>query len=204
MASYRVHTNIQSATTSKNLGEVVISKKWNETSKQTSRERAICVPMEIVSAPEVPESFRAIVESVLRNQATETLKKFCEENPNSFEINSELLTRVQLTEDFLNSGDSWMSKQELEISFTSSATWKRIVSREEFKSNQVYQNAANAFKETILKLSGKAVSIPADKCDQILSKISDDDLETSFGNFVVRRLNQIRSKSSEAIDFDSL
>ena len=204
MSSYRIHTAIASAQAVLNVGEILVSKRWNETTKQKAQERAICVPFNCLKAPEVSESFRALVEAVLASQAQEILKRFCDENPNSFEVPSELFDRSNLTETFLNSGTNWLSKQELEISFNSSATWKRISSRPEFVSNSTYKAAANSFRETILKLSGKAVSIPAEKCDLILSKISDDDLETSFGSFVVSRLNQIRSKSSEAIDFDAL
>lgn len=102
MSSYRIHTQIKSAEVIKAVGEVLIAKRWNQTSKQSAQERAILVPMEVVSAPEVPESFRVLVETVLRNQAQEVLKKFCEENPNSFEISAETFTRVSLTEDFLN------------------------------------------------------------------------------------------------------
>lgn len=204
MASYRIHTNLVSAAAVLAVGEIGVAKKWNETAKQKREERAVNLPMECLKAPEVPESFRALVEAVLSSQAVEVLKGFCEENPNSFEIPEELFTRVNLSETFMVRGENWMGKQELEIAFTNSATWKRISSRDLYTSNQVYKMQANAFKDQILKLSGKAVQIPADKCDAILSKIADDDLETSFGAFVVKRLNSIRAKSSEAIDFDSL
>lgn len=202
--SYRIHTSFTSAAAIKAVGEIQISKRWNETAKQTAKERAILVPIECLKAPEVPESFRALVEAALASQAVEVLKSFCEENPNSMEIPSELFTRPNLTESFLVRGDSWLTKSELELGFTASKTWKRISSDERFNSNQTYKNAANAFRDTILKLSGKAVTLEVSKCDAILSKLEDDDLESQVGQFIVKRINAIRAKSNEAIDFDSL
>lgn len=205
MANLRIHTSIASAVAVLAVGEVSISKRWNETSKQKSQERAVNLSFECVKAPEVPESFRALVEAVLSSQAVEVLKEFCDSNPNSFEIPQDLFDRPNLCESFINRGENWLTKQELELSFTNSATWKRISSRPEFQSNQVYKNAANAFRETILKLTGKAVNLNADKCDAILSKIEDSDLETSFGQFVSKRLISLRAKSSaDSVDFGSL
>lgn len=204
---YRVHTSIVSAAAIKAVGEVQVTKKWNETTKQTAKERSVLIPMECVKAPEVPESFRALVEAALISQAVEVLKDFCDANPNSFEIEAESFTRTNLVESFLTRGDSWMSKAELELVFTASATWKKISSDPRFAGEtavQAYKNAASAFRDTILKLTGKAVSLEVSKCDAILSKLHDDDLETPFGIFLCKRINSIRAKSSEPIDFDSL
>jgi hypothetical protein len=202
--SYRIHTSIVSAAAIKAVGEIQVSKKWNETTKQTAKERSVLIPFEVLKAPEVPESFRALVESALMSQATEVLKAFCDENPNSFEVSSELFTRTNLVESFLTRGENWMTKTELEVAFKASATWKKFISDERFQSNQAYKNAVSAYWDSILKLSGKNVSFTADKCDGILSRIQDDDLETEVGQFIVKRVNAIRAKSSEAIDFDAL
>jgi len=200
----RVHTSIISAAAIVAVGEKLVSAKWNETTKQSKREVAVVLPMENLVAPEVPESFRALVESALLSQAEATLKTFCAENPNSFEIDETMFDRPNLVESFMNRGSLWLGKKDLEIAFTSSATWKRIASRPEFSSNKTYQMVANRFKETILKLSGKATVISPDDCDAILSKIEDSDLETQFGEFVVSRLESMKNRKQEKIDFDSL
>jgi hypothetical protein len=201
---YRIHTSIVSAAAIKAVGEIQVTKKWNETTKQTAKERSVLIPFECVKAPEVQEQFRALVEAALLSQAVETLKDFCDANPNSFEIGADQFERQTLVDSFLTRGDSWMTKQELEIAFTASATWKRITESEKFKENQAYKNAAAAYKETILKLCGKNVSFTVEKCDNILAKFEETDLETEFGAFVVKRVNAIRAKSSEVADFDAL
>jgi hypothetical protein len=204
MAVLRVHTSILSAAALLAIGEKQISVKWNETSKQSKREVSVLIPFESVSAPEVPESFRILVESALVSSAKDVLKSFVEQNPNSFELDSSLFDRDVLTQNFLASGSTWMKKEELEIAFTGSATWKRIASRPEFQNNKTYQAVANRFKDTILKLSGKVTQIPADDCDKILCKLEDSDLSTPFGEFVVSRLEQMKAKISQEVDFDSL
>lgn len=205
MSADRIHTSIAGAHAIKPLGSVVIAQKWKQTSNQQSKERAIIIPMECMKAPEVPESFRALVESALLSSAEAVLKAHCNEEPHAMEVNAaEMFSRVALTEAFLQRGDSWLTKQELEIGFTASSTWKRITSREEFKTNSAYQAAANSFKETILKLTGKNVQIDSDRCDTILAKLEDSDLETDFGQFVVRRLTSLKARVSQDVDFSSL
>lgn len=200
----RVHSSIISATAIVAVGERCVSVKWNETTKQAKREASILLPFECLVAPEVPESFRALVESALSSSAEDVLKKFCSDNPNSFEIDEAMFTRESLTESFMTRGSLWLGKKELEIAFTGSATWKRIASRPEFSTNKTYQAVANRFKETILKLSGKATVISPDDADQILAKIEDSDLETPFGEFVATRLEAMKNRKQEKIDFDSL
>lgn len=200
----RIHTSISSAAAIKAVGEVLINQKWKQTSNQESKERAVLIPMECVRAPEVPESFRALVESALMSAAEEVLKRHVNENPNQMEVSADVFARTALTEAFLQRGDSWLTKQELEVGFTASATWARIAGREEFKSNKAYQAAAHSFKDTILKLTGKNVQIDSDRCDTILAKLEDSDLETEFGQFVVRRLSALKARVSQDVDFSSL
>lgn len=204
-STLRIHTSSVSAAAIKAVGEVLISAKWKETANQSSKERAVLIPMECVKAPEVPESFRALVESVLLNSAVSTLKSFVNSHGDSaHEMDLVTYSRPELVNYFLDSSDSWMSKQELELSFTSSATWKKIVNNPLFVQNKTYQNAANHFKDCILKLSGKAVQIPAEKCDLLLSKISDEDLNSPFGEFVSKRLVNLKEKNVESFDLSAL
>lgn len=202
--SFKIHTNIASANAIKAVGEVVVSATWKETKNQTRKERAIVVPMEMVKAPDVVESFRALVEAALLNTAETVLKNHVNSEPNNFEILCSMFERPNLVEVFLSNGSTWMSKEELEIGFTASATWKRITNRAEFANNKTYQAAANYFKESILKLTGKATKIAPEECDKILSKIEDSDLETEFGAFVVKRIQSIKNSNSAVFDLDAL
>ena len=204
MSSIRIHSQLSGAQQIKGIDETLIHATWKQTANQTKKERIVLVPMECVKAPEVVESFRALVESVLMSAAEQVLKDWVNDNPNSAEMSVELFNRNVLAAGFMVKQDNWMSKEALEVGFTASATWKRITSRPEFKSNAVYQVQANRFKDTILKLSGKAVQLEADKCDVILAKLEDVDLETPFGEFVVKRLTTLKAKQGQEFDLSAL
>lgn len=202
MSSIRIHTTIESAKAILAVGEIQVSAKWNETSKQKKMERSVNLPFNCLKAPELEGTgFRPLVECILERAAESVLKEFVNENPNTMEIDESLFTRENLSESFMSSGDSWLTKQELEIGFTQSATWKRITSRPEFTSNATYKAQAEKFKDAILKLTGKAVQMEPDQCDKILVKLEDSDLATGFGAFVVKRLTQLKNKP-RASDFD--
>lgn len=204
--SLPIHSSLESTTLSAKIGEVAIHSKWKQTANQTRKERGIVVPLECVKAPEVPESFRALVESVLLNQAQEVLKAFVDASPDVWEVPSDLFSRPSLIQSATEgkSSSNWMSKEELELSFTSSATWKRISGRSEFQSNKTYQLAAGVFRDAILKLSGKSVKMTPEKCDAILSKLEDSDLTTPFGEFVAGRLAKLKSSQEEGFDLSAL
>lgn len=209
--SIRIHTSIASASTIKGIGEMLVSAKWNETSKQTAMERAVLIPMECVRAPEVPESFRALVEAALMQAAESVLKQYVKESPNQMEMSAEQFARPNLTEAFLARDGGWIGKQELEIAFTTSATWKRISGKREFESNRHYRQAAEMFRDSILKLSGKNVSLEPKLCEQLLSKLEDDDLEGSKNPqhvhvfaFIAKRLETLKGRKSDSVDLDCL
>ena len=204
MSTIRIHTQLASTQAIKAVGEVLIHATWKQTANQDKKERCVLIPMECVKAPEVPESFRALVESCLSAAAEQTLKDFVNGNLNSAEMDGSLFNRDNLTNSYLTKQDSWMTKEALEIAFTSSKTWARIVNRPDFKNNPVYQMQANRFKDTILKLTGKAVQLETEKCDAILAKLEDDDLETEFGAFVVKRLTTLRAKVADSFDLSAL
>ena len=190
--SFKIHSAIASAVAA--VGEVVIQSTWKQTANQTRKERAICIPFECVKAPEVPEAFRALVESCLMASAEQTLKDHVNAQENNWEILASAFDRPQLVESYLAKADSWMTKDAFELAFTGSATWKRITGRAEFASNATYQAAANGFKDALLKITGKVAYIGKDQRDQILSKMETNDLSTEFGVFVVRRFEQMAKK----------
>lgn len=205
METYSVTTNIESAKSILGIGQRVVSATWKQTQNQIKKERAIVIPLECLLAPEVPENFRALVESALASSAEDVLKAWVNSgNENNFQVPCELFTRPNLTESFLARGEAWMTKQELELAFTASATWKRITSRPEFQNNASYKRAAQSFKDTILKLSGKNVSMMPDVCDTILAKLEESDFSTEFGGFVVRRLQSLRDRQLEEFDLSAL
>lgn len=202
--SFKLHTSITSAAAIKAVGEVLVSANWKETKNQTRMERAVLIPMECLKAPEVPEAFRALVELALANTAESVLKAHCNAEPNNYEMLATRFDRPALTEAFMASGSLWMTKEELETAWNASATWARITSREEFKTNKTYQNAASIFKDSILKLSAKPTVFNEEKCDTILAKLETSDLETEMGAFICKRLESFKSRIVPDADFSAL
>jgi hypothetical protein len=201
--SFKIHSSIVGAVAA--LGEVAISATWKQTANQTRKERAVVVPMECVKAPEVPESFRALVESCLMASAEHTLKDHVNSQDNNWEILASAFDRPQLVESFLSKADSWMTKEAFELAFTGSATWKRIVSRAEFASNTAYQAAANGYKDAVLRITGKVCHLPKEQRDQIIGKMESADLSAEWGCFVVKRFEQMSKKDAvQVISFADL
>ncbi len=204
-SSLQLHTSLDAAISLSGIGQRVVSKTWKETANQKRKERHVIVPSECVTAPELKDSpFRALVESALQGAAETVLRDWVnQEGDQCWEIPSEQFFRPNLIETFMGR-DSWLSKEALDLAFTQSATWNRIVSKPEFKQNKSYQRAANLFKESILKLSGKNTSLKPELCDALIVKLEDSDLQTEFGAFVLKRLNQIKNRNSEEFDLSAL
>lgn len=201
----QLHTSLDAAISLSGIGQRVVSKTWKETALQRRKERHAIVPMECVTAPELNDSpFRALVESALMSAAETVLRDWVnQEGDQCFEIPAEQFNRPNLIETFMGR-ESWLSKEALDLAFTQSQTWKRIVTRPEFKNNKSYQRAANLFKDSILKLSGKNTGLKPELCDAILVKLDDSDLNTEFGAFVVKRLGQIKNRTAEEFDLSAL
>ena len=190
-----LHTSVESALSLAGLGTRVVSKSWKQTANQTGKERHVIIPLECVTAPELDATpFHALVESALMLAAETVLRDHVNaEGDSCFEIPLELFNRPNLIETFMGR-DQWLSKGALDLAFTQSATWKRITSRHEFKSSRAYQKAADAFRSDITKLSGRAVRFSPDRCDMLIAKLEESDFNTEFGSFVIKRLNQIKTK----------
>jgi hypothetical protein len=98
-----------------------------------------------------------------------------------------------------------MTKEAFELAFTGSATWRRITSRAEFASNAAYQAAAGAFKDALLKITGKVCHLSKDQRDQIIAKLDSTDIAAEWGCFVVRRFEQMAKKDTvQTISFADL
>lgn len=199
---YPVHTSISAVSLNLPLGQRLVTKKFNQTAAQQGMERAVFIPSECLSAPEVPDAFRPLVEAALMQAAVSALTKWVKQgNTENYSIPAELFHRPALVEEFMGQ-ESWMDKSQLDAAFTASATWSRITGRPEWKSSPVYRKKAEYIKEHLLKLSGKRVSIKPELCDQLISIIDEKDLSTEFGVFVLKRLQQIRDRVAEEGEID--
>lgn len=151
-----------------------------------------------------------VVNSVLLSQARESLKQWRTSNPMNSQIPLARFSAAQLREDFLSGGDSGsFTKEELEKSFCAGRTWQDIIASDKYKVNPQYRLIAQLFKDKVLLLAGRSFDKLSDKdLDVILSKLHEVDLSSSFGAFVVRKVEQIRKIRSEngfnEIDLDAL
>lgn len=200
-----LHTSVSSAIALAGIGQRVITKSWKQTANQTSKERSVILNAECITAPELEGTpFRALVESALQSAAETALRDHVNaEGDQCFEAPAELFFRPNLIEIFMGR-EQWLSKEALDIGFSASATWKRISSRPEFRTNAQYKKQAELFKSNILKLSGKSAQMAPEICDILMAKLEDADLQTEFGAFVVKRLGQLKQKSVDSFDLSAL
>ena len=207
MQTIKLHTNIESANASAQAGELIVSEKWKETANQQAKERAVCLPFECLKAPEVPESFRALVEAALLQSAKATLKAFVNDSPNSYEADANLFCRPQLVENFLaEQAGMKVSKDRLCEMLEQSATWQRIASRPEFvRKDAHYMRAVNQFKEALLGITARTCAHSEEKLDTLLAKLEESDLSTEFGVYVSRRIANLKKKpTTEEFDLSAL
>jgi len=120
-------------------------------------------------------------------------------------IPSGMLAPDTILEEATNANSGWLSKEELETAWRSSATRARIFDQTKYAANSAYRKAYTRFEELILKLSGKTSQFDIKDLDVILAKLADEDFESDFGRFVVRRIEAIKAKPvSDIEDFDLL
>jgi hypothetical protein len=99
----------------------------------------------------------------------------------------------------------WMSKEELTAAWERSATRAKFTQNPRYAGDINYRKAVNAYTDMVLKLAGKTTVYKPEECDKIIAKMDASDLDTEFGAFVVRRLEQIRNKpQKQELDLDCL
>lgn len=170
-----------------------VSKKANVAQKRERRELFLQVPFEILSTPEVPETFRFIVEDALSSQAVALVNKWADSFssivPSVFPL--AFLSRQILVDSLKESASTWMDKEELEASFADFDCWKAIVSSPNYKNSDAYRKAASAFKDAVLKLSAKNVSVDKKTLQVILARMSDNDVSSLAGQFIAERCTKL-------------
>jgi len=151
-----------------------------------------------------------VVNSVLVQQAKESLKQYRTNNPAATQIPLALFTAAQLREDYLSGGASGaMTKEELDKAFSNSATWKRIIGSDSFKHNSQYRVVADRFKTMVVSLAGRSHgSLQDSDLNKIMAKLEESDFVTPFGAYVIRRIQQIQKARENdevaAFDIDAL
>lgn len=136
-----------------------------------------------------------VVNSVLLQQASDTLKQWRTNNADSTVIPASLFTQAALRESFLMDGAGGVNftREQLDAEFSKSATWQRIVGSANYRNNPQYRTIASVFKDKVLALAGRSHgSITDEDLDRILAKLEEADLESSLGAYVIRRIQKIK------------
>ena len=116
-----------------------------------------------------------------------------------------LLSNDAILEEASGNNSEWLTKDELTEAWKTSATRAAIFNQQRYANEPAYRRAFTRFEDMILKLAGKTSSYEEKELDTMLAKMSDADLSTAFGNFVVRRIEGLRNKPTKAdIDLDVL
>lgn len=176
--------------------------------KNPARSAAIAIPSEPwrTMRAEVPEAYASLLDAVLEKAAKDilaaTLSSF---TPWPTEIDAMRFTFDALMEQASGSNSGWLSKEELAAAWKASATRKAFYGDARFSSNPAYRKAVGKFEELVLKMAAKNAAYQPEELDKLLAKLDDEDLTSEFGTFIVRRIEQIRNKPTNAeVDLDLL
>lgn len=151
-------------------------------------------------------TYRPLVDAVLYSAAQSILKRFIDNAgmvPSS--IPASLLSNDAILEEAAGNNSEWLNKEELTEAWKASATRAAIYNAHRYASDKPYQRAFIRFEENILKLAGKTTMLQEKEQDAILAKLADADLNTIFGQFIIRRIEAMKNrKTPTEIDFDVL
>ncbi len=117
-------------------------------------------------------------------------------------VPAHLFTSANLLDEAAGNNSGWLTKDELSEEWKASATRAAVFNQQRYASDKAYQRAYTRFEELVLKLVGRNPSYKPEELDVILAKMADADMATSFGQFVVRRIEQIRNKPVASNDAD--
>ncbi len=170
--------------------------------------RSICVavpdaPWTNLRSSGTPETYIGLLEAVLDNAAKAILKRYAVAFsllPTSIPAN--LLTSDAIMTEAAGSASEWLSKDELTAAWESSATRKAFICNANYAANAAYRAQVNNFAELIKKLAGKTSTYQEQQLDIMQAKLHEDDHMTEFGQFVMRRIEQLRNKKpAEELSF---
>lgn len=199
-----IYSSEQAASLVKTNSERTIVTRW----KNPVRIAAI----NISNAPwsemsqEVPEKYSQLLAAILEDNAKATLKAYCE----SFTaipttIDATKFESAALIEFATSRASEWIAKEQLQILWNQSATRKRLVESPRYAQEKAYRVAVNAYSELVLKFSGRTSRFEDRELDQVLAKMSEEDLTTELGSFIIRRVETLKNKPQPtAVDYDIL
>lgn len=154
----------------------------------------------------IDATYKPLLEAVLYSAAQAILARFINNagmTPST--VPAHLFSNDAILEEASGSNSEWLTKEELNEAWKTSATRAAIYNQQRYANEPAYRRAFTRFEEMILKLAGKTSTYEEKELDTMLAKISDSDLGTAFGMFVVRRIEALRNKpAKQEIDLDVL
>lgn len=159
-----------------------------------------------LSAAVSDTQYRTLLDAILEKAAKSILSARLE-NMSVFpsEIDDAIFSADAIMSEAVGGASDWMSKEELTAAWERSATRAKFTQNPRYAGDINYRKAVNAYTDMVLKLAGKTTVYKPEECDKIIAKMDASDLDTEFGAFVVRRLEQIRNKpQKQELDLDCL
>lgn len=154
----------------------------------------------------IDATYRPLLEAVIYSAAQAILARFINNagmTPST--IPAHLFSNDAILEEANGNNSEWLTKEELTEAWKASATRAAIYNQSRYANEPAYRRAFTRFEELILKLAGKTSTYEEKELDTMLAKISDSDLGTAFGMFVVRRIEALRNKPQKTeVDYDVL
>lgn len=152
------------------------------------------------------QAYAPLLDAVLESAAKSILvRRLGDMSVFPTEIDVSIFSADAILAEAAGANTEWLSKEELTAAWDASATRAKFINSPNYTGNKTYRIAVEAYKDMILKLSGKTTQYKEEELDKLISKLDTADLDTEFGAFVVKRIEQIRSKpAKQAFDLDLL
>ncbi len=171
--------------------------------RNPSRQACVIIPADAWAGVDtIPEQFRGLVSSVLEQGAKSILRRYClNYSLMPMAIPANLFSADAILSEAAGNNSDWLDADEMAAAWDTSATRAQFIKNPNYAASAEYRKLVNHFAETVKKLAGKKVSIQPKDLDAIAAKIHADDHATEFGQFVFRRIEQLRNrKVAEGFD----
>lgn len=151
----------------------------------------------------IPQPYKELLSGVIYSAAKSIVSRFYlnvydNSKTTVSSIPSNLLSIDNILDEAQGNNSEWLTKDELTEAWKGSNTRNKIYNAQRYATDRAYQKAYTRFEEMILKLAGKTSSYKPEDLDVILAKLDDGDLQTTFGAFIVKRIEALKNKPQSA------
>ena len=191
--AYTIHTDIKGALA---LTIATDERLITQNFRNPSRQACIIIKAEAwATVGDIPEQFRGLVSTVLEQAAKTILRRYClNYSLMPLAIPANLFTADAIMSEAAGNNSDWLDSDELAAAWDVSATRAQFIKSPNYVASAEYRKLVNYFADTVKKLAGKKVSVKPEDLDAIAAKLHEDDHSTEFGQFVFRRIEQLRNR----------